>query len=139
MPKLIRPYKITKGCPAQSRYMLTLPSKLVKHRIHPMFHISRLKPHSTNNDPLFPKREVHMFYDFEHNEEGKWLVDEILSHRWEGKKLMFLVQWNLGDTTWEPFAKCRELAALNQYLELLGIGSVEELPHRDAEVKKRRH
>src|ERR1700677_48763 len=33
----------------------------------------------------------------------------------------FLVQWNLGDTTWEPYAECKELTALDRYLELLGI------------------
>jgi len=36
-------------------------------------------------------------------EDEEWLVDDILAHRWEGNKVSFLVQWNLGDTTWKPY------------------------------------
>jgi hypothetical protein len=66
-------------------------------------------------------REVQIYYDFGKAEEHKWLVDEILTHKWEGNKVEFLVQWNLGDTTWESYTQCKELEALDRYLELQGL------------------
>ena len=61
-------------------------------------------------------------------------MDEILTHNWEGQKLKLLVQWNLGDTTWEPVEECDKLAALDRYLELLGIKDKkwQSLPHRES-------
>ena len=50
-------------------------------------------------------------------------MDDIIAHKWEGNNISFLVQWNLGDTTWEPYAECKELMALDRYLELLGINN----------------
>jgi hypothetical protein len=70
---------------------------------------------------LFPKRKVHAYYDFGDAKDEDWLVDNILAHQWKGNKVLFLVQWNLGDTTWEPYSQCKDLAALDRYLELLGI------------------
>ena len=53
------------------------------------------------------------FYDFDDAEDNEWLVDDIIAHKWEENNISFLVQWNLGDTTWEPYAKCKELMALD--------------------------
>ncbi|KZP14867.1 hypothetical protein FIBSPDRAFT_751150 [Athelia psychrophila] len=131
MPKFIGPYAVVKSHPAQSRYEIALPSELKKRRIHPTFHVSRLRPHYRNNDALFPRREVRTFYDFGDDEEGEWRVDEILAHQWKGRSLTFLVKWNLGDTTWELAAVCDELEALDQYLALLGVDKVELLPRRN--------
>lgn len=130
MPKFIGPYRITKGNPAESRYTLDLPNELKARRIHPTFHISRLRPFNKNDDTLFPKREVRAFYDFGDAEDNEWLVDEILAHSWNGNSPEFLVQWNLGDTTWEPYSECKDLAALDRYLELLGIQDWKKLPRR---------
>jgi hypothetical protein len=74
-----------------------------------------------NNDTLFLKCKVRTFYDFGNAKDNKWLVDNILAHQWHGNKVSFLVQWNLGDTTCEPYSECKDLAALDRYLELLGI------------------
>src|ERR1700683_769714 len=67
-----------------------------------------------------------------------WLVDEILAHQWTKNKVLVLVQWNLGDTTWELYSKCKDLAALDRYLELLGIPDNEwrRLPRKALTVKK---
>ena len=57
-------------------------------------------------------------------------MDDIITHKWEENDISFLIQWNLGDTTWEPYAECKELMALDRYLELLGIdnGDWKKLP-----------
>ena len=49
------------------------------------------------------RHEVRAYYDFGEAEDSEWLVDEIIAHQWKGTKVSFLVQWNLGDTTWEPY------------------------------------
>jgi len=121
MPKFIGPYEVTKSHPNESRYTLDLPPELKARRIHPSFHVTRLRPYNKNDDQLFPKREVRAYYDFGDAEDNEWLVDDILAHQWKGNKVSFLVQWNLGDTTWESYSQCKDLAALDRYLELLGI------------------
>ena len=61
-------------------------------------------------------------------DNAECLVDEITAHRWVGNTVDFLVKWNLGDSTWEPHAHCKELEALDNYLELQGAPSVQRLP-----------
>ena len=84
-----------------------------------------------NNDELFPKRDVKSFYDFSQDDEQEWLVEEITSHRWpNSKELELEVRWTLGDTTWEPLTACKDLEALDLYLELRGIAYPHDLPKR---------
>src|SRR6267154_204932 len=123
MPKWIGPYPVTQSHPKESRYTLDLPPELKAQRVHPSFHTSRLRPFHKNDDKLFPKCEVRAYYDFGDNEDEEWLVDKILGHQWKGNPISFLIQWNLRDTTSESYSKCKELAALDRYLELLGIES----------------
>ena len=53
----------------------------------------------------------------------------ILYHnRLNPKELKLEVRWTLGDTTWEPLAYCKELEALDAYLELWGIAQPCNLP-----------
>ena len=65
-------------------------------------------------------------------------MDEILAHQWNKNSVLFLVQWNLEDTTWELYSECKDLAALDRYLELLGILDNEwrKLPRKASTVKK---
>ena len=42
---------------------------------------------------------------------------------------MFEVQWQLGDTTWEPLETVNELKALDEYLELEGVKEPLSLRH----------
>ncbi|PVF90840.1 hypothetical protein CPB86DRAFT_677778, partial [Serendipita vermifera] len=111
-----------------SSYVLDLPPELVNRRIHPKFHISRLKVHVPNDDERFPKREVRTFYDFGDDPETEWLVDEIIDHEWRKNSLWFHVKWDQGDSTWEPLENCRELKALDNYLLLVGAKTLQELP-----------
>ena len=83
----------------------------------------------TNNDELFPKRDAKSFYDFGQDDEQEWLIEEITSHRWSNSTgLELKVRWTLGDTAWEPLTACKDLEALDLYLELRGIAHPRDLP-----------
>ena len=71
---------------------------------------------------MFPNR-VHLGpYDNGAPDEQEWFVEDLIGHCWiEGKNLEFEVQWSLGDTTWELLSSCKELAALDRYLEIHSI------------------
>ena len=97
------------------------PALLQEHRINPVFHISLLRPYNASNDVLFPNRVHPEPYDFGAPEDHEWFIDEILGHRWNSGGLEFEVHWSLGDTTWEPLVNCKELEALDWYLELQGV------------------
>ena len=87
-----------------------------------MFHMSLLRAHIPNNDTRFPCRDTKACYDFGAADESEWFVDEILAHCWvDSTGLELQVCWTLGDMTWEPLASCKELAALDEYLELCGV------------------
>src|SRR3984957_10715358 len=130
LPKFIGPYPVEKVHADKSNYTLTLPPELVKRRIHPRFHISRLRLHGPNDNERFPLREVQTFYDFGDDPEAEWKVSEIVGHRWVCNKLELYVKWSLGDTTWEPVASCNELSALDDYLALRGVESPQDLPKK---------
>jgi hypothetical protein len=69
--------------------------------------------YNKNDNSVFPKREVRAYYDFGDAKDNEWLVDDIIAHQWKGKQVSFLVQWNLGDTTWESYSTCKDLLALD--------------------------
>ena len=96
-----------------------------------------LRKHEPNNNGLFPHRDVQVYYDFGDDDETEWLVDEINAHRWVGSKVEFQVRWNLGDSTWEPYSECKDLEALDNYLELAGVGNWRQLPKASARPKAR--
>lgn len=77
---------------------------------------------------LFPHRDTQVFYDMGNDEDTEWLVDDIIGHRWTAGKLQFHVKWNLGDTTWEPYSECKDLEAVDNYLDLMGVTSWRSLP-----------
>ena len=98
---------------------LELPPELAAWWVHPTFHVSLIRAHVPNDDMKFPCRDTKSFYDFRATDEPKWFVDKILAHHWVDQAgLEFQVCWTLGDVTWEPLASCKELAALDEYLEL---------------------
>ncbi|KAJ3475421.1 hypothetical protein NLI96_g11847 [Meripilus lineatus] len=130
LPKYIGPYKVTRAFPEKSIYELDLPEELRRRGIFPKFHVSLLRRHEANDETIFPNRDPMVFYDFGTPEEAEWLVDGIIGHEWRGKKVWFHVQWNLGDTTWEPLETCDELEALDRYLELMGVKDTKELPRK---------
>ncbi|KAF8223150.1 hypothetical protein L208DRAFT_1318368, partial [Tricholoma matsutake] len=119
--------------PKKSSYVLDLPTELKHRRIHKHFHVSLLRPHHPNNDVLFPNRHYPDGYDFSApddflNNDTEWYVEEITAHKWCGHTIQFEVRCSLGDTTWEPLAKCNDLAALDTYLALMGAKDWQDLP-----------
>jgi len=138
VPKYVGPYKVMKAIPSISNYKLELPMELVRRWIHKRFHISLLRPHSPNNNALFPNRRKAQPYDFGTPDEMEWNVDEIISHCWTGRKIEFLMKWNLGDSTWEPLTNCNGLEALDNYLMLNNIKNWWNLPKRVTVMSQRK-
>ena len=120
MPKFIGPYKILKAMNESSNITLELPQEFKDRKINPTFHTNLVWPYIKNNDILFPQRDTKVFYDFGNNEDQEWLVEEILAHKWTNNNLELQVKWTLGDITWEPLSSCKDLEALDVYLELWG-------------------
>ncbi|KXN86853.1 hypothetical protein AN958_09551, partial [Leucoagaricus sp. SymC.cos] len=130
-PKYIGPFRIVEARPESSNYCLELPPALTKRKIHPMFHVSLLRPYNASNDALFPGRNKPEPYDFGIDNEHEWFIDELIGHRFTGhnnKNLEFEVRWSTGDTTWEPYQACKELIALDRYMELRGASNIAQLP-----------
>ena len=63
-----------------------------------------------------------------HEREGEFLVDEIIAHERVGKRLKFLVKWNMGDESWISKTDANALEALNIYLQRMKVNSCEQLP-----------
>lgn len=97
-----------------------------------MFHVSKLRLYIANNDEKFPMRESRFFYDFTDDPEAEWIVAEIDNHAWVGKrpKLELHMNWEAGDSTWEPLQTVNELMTLDNYLDLMGVSMPKELPRK---------
>jgi hypothetical protein len=129
-PKYIGLYKVLEAHYRASTVRLELPVALVARCITPTFHASLIKPHIPNDDKRFPHHYVLKHYDFGQEAKEEWFVDEIIAHQWQDASLELQVRWSLGDTTWEPLANCKQLEALDAYLELQGVISPKALPRR---------
>jgi hypothetical protein len=121
MPKYISPYEILSCEREASHYTLALPDELLKRRIHPTFHAKLLRSAILNDDERFPNREVTFFYNFSDNPEREWLVDSIVDHKFTNNSIQFDILWDMGETTHEPLSHCKDLSALDNYLELHGV------------------
>jgi hypothetical protein len=129
-PKYVGPYRVLRAKTETLMYTLELPAALQQRRIVPMFHVSLLQPYHASNDAMFPNRVHPEPYDFGTADDQEWFVEELKSHRWVGgKKLEFKVQWSMGDITWKPLDNCKQLEALDRYLELHGVRCPTELPN----------
>ena len=120
MPKFIGPYKVLKVMNESLNIMIELPQEFKDRRINPTFHTSLVWSCIKNDDILFLKRDTKAYYDFGNNEDQECLIEEILAHKWTNNDLEFQVKWMVGDVTWELLSSCKELEALDVYLELWG-------------------
>ena len=128
-PKYIGPYKVVEAHTAALTVRLELLPELTAWQVHPTFHMSLVRAHIPNNDERFPHRDTATCYDFGTTDEPEWFVDEILAHCWVDRAhLEFQVRWTLGGVMWEPLAECKELEALDEYLELHGVQRPHDLP-----------
>ncbi|KXN84502.1 hypothetical protein AN958_12416 [Leucoagaricus sp. SymC.cos] len=128
-PKYIGPFTIVEVRPKFSNYCLELLPALIKHKIHPMFHVLLLRLYTVSNDVLFLNQAKPEPYDFGIDDEHEWFIDELTGHRFNGhKNLKFEVHWNTSDMTWELYNACKDLMALDRYLELRGVSKVTQLP-----------
>ena len=76
---------------------------------------------------MFPRRDTKVYYDFGNNEDQEWLVEETLAHKCTKNDLEFQVKWMAGAITREPLSSCKELEALDNYLELQGAKAPQDL------------
>ena len=114
-----------------SNVTLELPQEFKDRKINPTFHTNLVWPYIKNDDILFPKRDTKVFYDFGNNKDQEWLVKEKLAHKWTNNNLELQVKWTLGDITWEPLSSCKDLEALDTYLELQGAKAPQDLLQRE--------
>ncbi|CAA7270581.1 unnamed protein product [Cyclocybe aegerita] len=126
IPKYMGPYKIVRDFGNQS-FQVDLPSNLKQRGVHNVFHASLLRIHVPNDDRLFPGRQVTQIVPGT-DLEREWAVDKILSHSGSWNDSSFEVQWKAGDITWLPFGQIEHLNALKDYLDLLGVDSISNLP-----------
>ena len=128
IPKFIGPYKVQVAHPETSTYTLELPEDLRKRKLNPTFHVSLLRRHEPNDDVLFLHRDSRAYYDVGAPEEQEWFVEQIVGHRWVGNKLELRVRWAHDDESWESYAECSKLSALDEYLTLRGVKHWRSLP-----------
>ena len=73
------------------------------------------------------QRDTKVYYDFGNDEDQEWLIEEILAHKWTDNDLELQVKWTLGEVTWELLSSCKDLEALDVYLELRGAKAPQDL------------
>ncbi|CAL1697539.1 unnamed protein product [Somion occarium] len=126
IPKFIGPYRILTDF-GNNSYRLELPSRLRQQGVHDVFHSSLLRIHEPNDDRLFPGRLDRQVAEIEGQEE-EWAIDKIVAHAGSGENTIFETVWKSGDHTWVPYATVAGLDALKNYLELVGVDGIKDLP-----------
>lgn len=125
--KFIGPYEILEEY-KNSSYLLDLPAELKQRGFHPSFHASLLRIHEPNDDRQFPGRQLPQLIDIRKVEE--WSVDKINDHHGKGKDALFELVYKAGDRFWLPYHEVSKLEAMSQYLDLMGVKKITELPKK---------
>ena len=120
-PKWVGPYKVLEVFEETSNYVLELPEALLVQRLHARFHVLLLQPYKAAEDGMFPNQATLQPYDFGVDDKQEWSVEDLIDHWWGVKGLEFKVCWSLRDTTWEMLDTCKDLEALDRYLEVQGM------------------
>jgi Chromo (CHRromatin Organisation MOdifier) domain len=116
LPKFTREFTIIKEI-SPVAYKLDLPSTW---KIHPVFHISKLKPYRNPND-VFPQRQTAPTSPLQIEGHEEFEVDKILRHRTSSRGRQFLIRW-LGygpeDDSWVSERDIHAPLKLRQYWRL---------------------
>ena len=126
LPKFIGPYLVLDTDLKVSIYRLDLPVKMKTWNIHPMFHVSRLRPYHPNDDMRFPGHDTVAPYNYGEPDDETG-VESIDGHQWKGKSLKFHVKWVDGTDSWEAWSNVEECTALDEYLVLQGMDDPRKL------------
>ncbi|EJD36812.1 hypothetical protein AURDEDRAFT_38100, partial [Auricularia subglabra TFB-10046 SS5] len=108
-------------------FSLDLPAELLARGVHNAFHASLLRPHVINDDARFPGRQLGQLPGFKDTSDD-WTVTDITRHAGRGRELLFEVTWNTGQVTWERLREVKHLAALESYLQAMGVDKPRDLP-----------
>jgi hypothetical protein len=127
IPKFIGPYKIIQDF-SNGSFKLELPAEMKQRGVHNVFHASLLRIHIPNDDQCFPGR-LDSQLGVSTNATNEWAVERITNHYGRRSEAIFEVLWKSGDSTWMPYDQASKLLALREYLELLGISEIKDLPY----------
>ncbi|KIL61397.1 hypothetical protein M378DRAFT_52496, partial [Amanita muscaria Koide BX008] len=94
--------------------------------LHSTFHASLLRRHFPNDDRRFPGRQLRQIPGFG-QDPSEWQLDRVLSHSGRGPEALFEVQWTTGDVTWVSASELRDSVVLDEYLEAMGVGGLNQL------------
>ncbi|VDB90260.1 unnamed protein product, partial [Peniophora sp. CBMAI 1063] len=131
VPPWVGPYLVIGEHKETSTYTLNLPDELAQRQLHPTFHVSKLRPAEPNDEKLFPKRDLKFIYDFGAPDENELFVERIVTHRWMGNRVEFLVHWVNSEPSWEPYQQVRNLEKLDEYFALQNVKDWKHLPKTD--------
>lgn len=130
-PKFIGPYKILEDY-KNNTYLLDVPAELKQRGIHPAFHANLLRIHEPTDYRRFPGRQLPQLIGIGKVEE--WSIDKIDDHHSKGKDALFELVYKTGDKFWLPYHEVSKLEAMTQYLELIGVKKIKDLPKKVSKV-----
>lgn len=122
-PKYIGPY-IIEAIISKTAYKLELPTEL---KIHPVFHISLLKPYKESDKFQRPTPPPAIYIPETNQDEYE--VEMILDKRIIRKKPQYLIKWvgyPLHDATWEPLENLTNAQEKLKEFELTRTSNLKE-------------
>jgi hypothetical protein len=118
MPRWDGPYEIIDTNHKASTYTLDLPNN---PGAFPTFHVSQLRAYHTNDENLFPDRDLPRPGPVITEEgEEQWEIEEIVDERKRGRGRQYLVKWRGWgdeDMRWLPARELDETEALDRWIE----------------------
>ena len=115
MPRFDGPFVIKNTDEKHSTVTLDLPNQ---PNIFPIFHTSKIRPFSENNDSLFPSRALIPPNPLIIKGQQEFFIDKIVDKRKRGKKTLYRVRWQgkgpEGDL-WLPAEELSDCEALDNW------------------------